>query len=77
MALTNITRLEVNSVLDREPKNYSNFCKTTPILSCFRQSYSIFNWIENYNMRWNQIILIYVEKYIMRKINFIYNYVGK
>ena len=48
------TRLKVNSVLDREPKNYSYIklfkpfkrCRTCPILSCFHQSYSNFNWIK-------------------------------
>ena len=38
------TRLKVNSVLDREPKNYSiklfkplKFCRTSPILSCLHR----------------------------------------
>ena len=48
--LTNCkTRLKVSSVLDREPKNYSNFAKLLQFFM-FCQSYSILNWIENYNM---------------------------
>ena len=49
---SNLVRNKTESKFSPRPrvKKLFKFCKTTPILSCFHQSYSIFNWIENYNM---------------------------